>query len=128
MVTKKIILSITLSLFLIFTTTNIFAEIPPSIFTAIESSNTGELTKYLNSSVELSILDKDDVYSKQQASVILKDFFTKNKVKSFSIVHQGGKDGAQYAICKMGFVNGINYRIYFLVKDNLIHQFRITEE
>lgn len=108
------------------------AEVPPKIFEAIKTSNSDLLNSYLCSSIEMVILNKDDIFSKQQASVILKEFFTKNKVKTFSIMHQGGKDEAQYAICKIQDNNNNNYRVYFLVKleegKYLIHQLRIEEE
>ena len=129
---KKILILFVMCLGSIVYANNAFAKIPDEIFKAIENANIDELSKYLNSSVELVILDKDDVCSKQQSILILKNFFMKNKIKSFSIVHQGGKEEAQYAICKMEDTNGNNFRIYFLVKSSenklLIHQFRIEEQ
>ncbi|MDD2634160.1 MAG: DUF4783 domain-containing protein [Bacteroidales bacterium] len=107
-------------------------DIPPKIFDAMKVGNAVELSKHFNSSVELVILDKEDVYSKQQAEQILKGFFDKNKSKSFSLLHQGGKEGAQYAIGNLITANGKTYRVYFLVKESagkpLIHQMRIEEE
>ncbi len=107
-------------------------DIPPKIFDAMKVGNAIELSKHFNSSVELVILDKEDVYSKQQAEQILKSFFDKNKSKSFTLLHQGGKEGAQYAIGNLETVSGKIYRVYFLVKESggkpLIHQMRIEEE
>lgn len=107
-------------------------DIPPKIFDAMKVGNAAELAKHFNSSVELVILDKDDVYSKQQAEQILKSFFEKNKVKTFTLLHQGGKEGAQYAIGNLETVTGKIFRVYFLVKESggtpLIHQLRIEEE
>jgi hypothetical protein len=94
--------------------------------------NAAELAKHFNSSVELVILENEDVYSKQQAEQILKSFFEKNKVKSFTLLHQGGKEGAQYAIGNLETTSSKVYRVYFLVKESggqpLIHQMRIEEE
>lgn len=107
-------------------------NIPPKIFDAIKVGNATELAKYFNSSIELVVLNIDDVYSKQQAEKILKDFFDKNKVKNFNVLHQGGKESAQYAIGSLETVNGKTYRVYFLLKGSgsnlLIHQMRIEEE
>jgi len=107
-------------------------DIPPKIFDAMKVGNAVEIAKHFNSSVELVILDKEDVYSKQQAEQILKSFFEKNKIKNFSLLHQGGKEGAQYAIGNLETVSGKAYRVYFLVKESggkpLIHQMRIEEE
>lgn len=107
-------------------------DIPPKIFDAMKVGNAQELAKHFNSSVEIVILDKEDVYSKQQAEQILKSFFDKNKTKAFTLLHQGGKEGAQYAIGNLETVSGKTYRVYFLVKESggkpLIHQMRIEEE
>jgi hypothetical protein len=107
-------------------------DIPPKIFDAMKVGNAIELAKHFNSSVELVILDQDDVYSKQQAEQILKSFFEKNKVKTFTLLHQGGKEGAQYAIGNLETISGKIYRVYFHVKESagkpLIHQMRIEEE
>lgn len=107
-------------------------DIPPKIFDAMKVGNSTELTKYFNTTVELVILDKEDVYSKQQAEQILKNFFDKNRVKNFTLLHQGGKSGAQYAIGNLETEDGKTYRVYFLVKESggkpLVHQMRIEKE
>jgi len=111
---------------------SVFAEIPPQIFESLKIANIEQLSPFLSSSVELQILEKDDIYSKSQSTIIIKSFFDKITIKTFSILHQGGKEEAQYAICQIIDTNGKKYRIYFLVKEinkkTLIHQFRIEEE
>jgi len=105
-------------------------DITDGVSSAIKSGNSSELSKYFNSNVELSILDKEDVYSKVQAELILKDFFSKNQPILFSVLHKGGKDGSKFAIGNLKTNTGL-YRIYFLMKgtaDNLlIHQLRIEQ-
>ncbi len=121
---------------LLITWTGIFcavsaAVIPPRIFDSMKIGNAAELAKYFNSSVELVILDKEEIYSRQHAEQVVRNFFTNNKPKNFTILHQGGRDGAKYAIGKLETENK-SFRIYFLVKDDggkpLIHQLRIEEE
>ncbi|HPG74004.1 MAG TPA: DUF4783 domain-containing protein [Bacteroidales bacterium] len=106
-------------------------DIPVKIFQAMKLGNVDELSKYFNTSIELVVLDKEDVYSKQQAVQILKTFFSKYKVKNFTLLHQGGKEEAQYAIGTLETEQG-NFRVYFLVRQKgttaLIHQLRIEEE
>lgn len=106
-------------------------DIPDKIFQAMKVGNIDELSKYFNSSIELVVLDKEDVYSKQQAIQILKNFFVKYKVKNFTLLHQGGKEESQYAIGTLETDQG-KFRVYFLVKQkgaiSLIHQLRIEEE
>lgn len=106
-------------------------DIPLKIFDSMKVGNATELSKHFYSSVELVILDKEEIYSKQQAEQILKRFFASNKVTGFTILHQGGRDGAKYAIGNLVTANK-SFRVYFLVKDTdgkpLIHQLRIEEE
>lgn len=106
-------------------------DIPETIFAAMKVGNAEELSKHFNTSIELVILDQEDVYSKQQAEQIVRNFFLKHKVKSFRLLHQGGKEDAQYAIGTLETEKG-DFRVYFLVKqknDNaFIHQLRIELE
>ncbi|MBI5218452.1 MAG: DUF4783 domain-containing protein [Bacteroidia bacterium] len=109
------------------TTTNI----PEEIVTAIKTGNAKELAKFFNQNIELVIQNQEDVYSKAQAELIIKDFFSKNTPSDFTILHQGGKEGARYAIGSVKTANG-NFRIYFLLKmknyQPLIHQLKIEKE
>jgi hypothetical protein len=50
-------------------------RIPAGISIAFKAGNAAELSKYLNSTVELLLLDKEDFYKKNVAEAILKDFF-----------------------------------------------------
>lgn len=107
------------------------ADLPEPIAAAIKNGNATELTKYFNTNVDLSILDKQDIYSKTQAESLLKDFFSKNVPSNFRVIHQGGKDDAQYYVGRLTTSTG-NYRISILMKGQgkaaLIHQFRIEKE
>lgn len=65
----------------------------------IEAGNAKELVKNFSASVELNINGEEATYSRSQAEAVLKDFFTKNPPKSFSINHKGAsKGGLPYAI------------------------------
>ncbi|MBP5474594.1 MAG: DUF4783 domain-containing protein [Bacteroidales bacterium] len=122
-------------LLLFFVPTNISAQdqisIPDGISIAFKAGNATELTKYMNSTIELLLLDKEDFYKKNVAETVLKDFFNSNQTKDFVIRHQGARNNAQYAIGSLSTEKG-NYRIYFLLKNtngqSLIHQIRIEEE
>lgn len=106
-------------------------RIPSGISIAFKAGNAAELSKYLNSTVELLLLDKEDFYKKNVAEAILKDFFVSYPTKDFIIRHQGAKNDAQYAIGNLMTERG-NFRVYFLLKkvgeDLLIHQIRIETE
>lgn len=113
-------------------TTLAFSAIPPKVFDAMKVGNSTELAKYFNNSVEVAILETEAVYSRQQAEQVVRNFFDKNSPKNFTLLHQGGKSEAQYAIGTLEITNGKKFRVYFLVKEQsgtpLIHQLRIEEE
>jgi len=46
----------------------------------------------------LTTPDKSNSYSKSQAELVLRDFFSTNPVKSFEVVHKGENAGSQYCI------------------------------
>lgn len=65
---------------------------------ALRSGNAAELAKYFDDTVELTLPDKSDSYSKAQAQLIVKDFFSNNGVKGFELKHKGTSPGGNFAI------------------------------
>jgi hypothetical protein len=106
-------------------------KIPGGISIAFKAGNASELSKYINSTVQLLLLEKEDFYKKNVAETILKDFFTEYKIKDFVIIHQGGMNDAQYAIGNLKSEKG-NFRVSFFLKkvdqESLIHQIRIESD
>ena len=51
------------------------SKIPAGIAIAIKTGNAAELSKFMNSTIELLLLSKEDFYKKNSAETILKDFF-----------------------------------------------------
>lgn len=108
-----------------------FAQIPDEIVTSIQNGNDVGLAAFFNENVELVVETHDDVYSKSQAQQIVAEFFKSNKPKQFSIIHQGGKEDARYAIGSLTTATG-TFRVYFLLKNknnnSYIHQLRIEKQ
>ncbi|HOZ68601.1 MAG TPA: DUF4783 domain-containing protein [Chitinophagaceae bacterium] len=65
---------------------------------ALKSGNAAELARYLDDNVELTLPEKSDSYSKAQAQVIIKDFFSNNGVKGFELKHKGNSPSGNFAI------------------------------
>lgn len=84
---------------------------------AISTGDADALSQYFDQTVEVAVLDQEDVYDKAQAVSIVKDFFAKNQPKGFSQVHQGTSKGAdsQYCIGNMTTATG-TYRVYIYMK------------
>ena len=108
---------------------NVFAgDLPDGVVSALKSGNAKELAKYFNTNIDLTLIDKQDIYSKTQAEIILKEFFSKNTPTNFSVMHQGGKEGSKYVIGNLTTSTG-TYRVSLFLKnqDNaqVIQQLRI---
>jgi hypothetical protein len=107
------------------------SEIPRDIAIAFKVGSAEELARYFNNTIELVIIDKEDVYSKIQAQQIVDNFFVEHYPKSFEFIHQGGKEESKFAIGKLVTFNG-TFRVTLLIKEKnekaLIHQLRIETE
>jgi len=99
-------------------------EVPSEIITALNTGDAGQLSNYLNSNVELFIENKNDVFSKSQSTQIIADFFRKNRISSFQLLHKGNKDAASFVIGTLKTTSG-NFRVYILTRKNEIQQLRI---
>ncbi len=105
------------------------ADIADDVANAIRTGNAKEISKYFADNVDLKVLEQENIYSKAQAELILKDFFAKHPVKEFTIVHKSlPKNESQFAIGTLKTANG-NYRVHYLMKTatgaTTVTQFRI---
>jgi hypothetical protein len=107
-----------ISMLIVFVAIAAYADTFDDVAVAIKSANAKEVAKYFNSSVELTVLDNEGVYSKQQAEVILKNFFSQNPPRSVLINHRGSSaQGSKYAIATYECQKG-RYRAYIFMKDS----------
>jgi hypothetical protein len=99
---------------------------------AMKSGQTSGITKFFSSNVELTLLDNEGIYSKQQSEQMLKNFFAQHPPKNVNIQHKGSSaQGAKYAIITYEASNG-KFRTYIFMKDNgsglQVNEFRIERE
>ena len=127
--------SLRLSVMLMLLTFSLFAslDIFENISSSIRTGDAKQLSRFFNASVDLTILNKEEVYSKAQAEQIVKDFFGKNTPKSFTIIHNGlSKEGSKYAIGNLVTIQGVNYRTYLYIKQSggteFIQELRFEKE
>jgi hypothetical protein len=88
-----------------------FGQVPIGVKDALNSGNSQQLSKFFNKNIDLLIDEKEDVYSKAQAELILKDFFTKHHPDTFKVENEGFSEGMNYTIGKLITSNG-KFRIY----------------
>ena len=85
------------------------------VITAIKSGNASQLSKFFDNTIDITLPDKSNAYSKSQAELVLKDFFDNNVVKDFAIVHKGENAGAQFITGTLETRNG-EYRTTIYIK------------
>ncbi|MBK8362157.1 MAG: DUF4783 domain-containing protein [Bacteroidetes bacterium] len=100
---------------------------------AIRSGDAKQLSTYFGPTLDLTIINREDVYSKAQAEQVIKDFFSKNAPKSFTIIHKGSSpEGTQYAIGNLVSSSGKSYRTSFYFKSsggkNVLMELRFESE
>ena len=127
---KKIFIPFGSILLLLLLNSNLFCQIPNQIENGLKTGNAKMIASCFNDNIELVILDKENVCSKEQGEMILSDFFSKNRPTDFKLTHQGGTDSV-YGIGKMQTANA-NFRIYFMLKSfankPLLVQLRIEKD
>ncbi|MES2558774.1 MAG: DUF4783 domain-containing protein [Bacteroidota bacterium] len=120
------------TLFSCLLTVNVLADTFDDVVAAIKNANAKEVARFFNSSVELTVLNSEGVYSKQQAEIILKNFLAATPPKNVTIQHKGSSaQGSKYAIAVYECQQG-KYRAYIFMKDSgagmLIHELRFEKE
>ena len=87
-----------------------------TITQALGKGDTDALASMMDAEVELSILEDENLYSRDQARQKLATFFSANTPSGFSQMHQGSSksDNAEYCIGNLATSNGA-YRVYIYV-------------
>ena len=106
-----------IGIFLIIGLSSFINPISDEIATAIKTGDAKTIAKHFNKSVDLSIPENEGAFSKTQAELILKTFFSKNTPSDFKIVHNGdSKNNSHYSIGNLTTSKGI-FRTYILYKE-----------
>ena len=76
------------------------------IIAALKTGNSSQIARYFDNTVEITLPDKGNSYSRNQGEVVLRDFFTLHPVKGFEVLHKGENGGSQYCIGTLTTRNG----------------------
>jgi len=91
-------------------------DVLDDIAASIRLGSASSVAQYFDNNVDITILDKESVYSKAQAQMVIKDFFQKYPVTSFNLIHRGASaEGSLYGIGNLVTSSGV-FRIYYFVK------------
>ncbi|MBW6484071.1 MAG: DUF4783 domain-containing protein [Vicingaceae bacterium] len=103
-----------------------------NIAKALKTGNSAAIANFFNTTVDLTLPNNEGVFSKAQAEIILKTFFTNNKPTDFKPVHDGeSKNNTLYSIGNLTTSNGV-FRTYILYQEKgtnvVILELRIESE
>ncbi len=102
---------------IIFSASASFAKSPVAdIAQAFNSANADMVSSYFDSNIDLKILDNENIYSRQQARILLFNFVNDKKPNGFILKHEGGPENARFAIGELSAKDGV-YRVYYLLKE-----------
>lgn len=86
------------------------AQAPNDVFARIEAAirvgDVETLSRFFNASVQVTTPEVDQDFSAVQAKHVLKEFFDKNKVRSFALIHRGQSGDSYYAMGEYQSLNG----------------------
>ena len=103
-------------------------DITDDVANALKQGNASELVKHFAEKVSIKVLNQEDLLSKPQAQVLIEDFFSKHKVKSYQTSHTSIVNGDQQFITGALDTNTGKLRISILVRGSVISQFRIEND
>ncbi len=84
---------------------------------AIRVGNAQQVAKYFGQNVDLRLPGSEGIFSRSQAEIIFRNFFSKNPPVSFTVDQQGSsRDGSVYVIGTLKTKKGNTFRAYFYVK------------
>ncbi len=112
---KKTVLSLFAGLSVMLTAFAVQKNID-QVISALRTGNAAELAKYFDEAVDITLPDKSDSYSKAQAQLIVKDFFTNNSVQGFELRHKGDSPGGHYCSGTLRTATG-NFRTNVFMKN-----------
>ncbi len=100
---------------------------------AISTGDTEALSQYFDNAVEVAALDREDVFNREKATELVRQFFSKHQPKSFSQVHKGvsKSNDSQYCIGNL-YTRDATFRVYIYMKIEgnrlLIQELRFDRE
>lgn len=105
--------------------------VPEHLVDAIRKGDANRMSEWFHQSLEMTILEKDYMASKAQATRILESFFKNNPPSEFKISFEGTKEKSKYAIGSLKCTgNSFRINMFFMSSgnDRLIYYLSIEKE
>jgi hypothetical protein len=105
--------------------------VPDDLVKAIKAGDASRMSAYFHQSLEMTILEKDYVSSKNQATRIIENFFKNHKPTDFSITFYGTKEKSKYAIGSLKTADAtfrVNMFFLNMEDERLIYYLSIEKE
>ena len=86
------------------------------ILGAIKRGDALKVSRHFDNLVEITLNDRSNSYSRTQAEVVLKDFFSNHNVRSFTVIHRVNSNNGEYCVGTLS-TSGGEYRTTILFKN-----------
>ena len=129
---KKLILLVNFTL-VVFTVNAQNSHSPlEDMVNAIKNNRVGEMVKYFDNIVPITINNNQAIYSHNQAEVVLHDFFEKNNPKDFVVMDNGSPNNTSKFLIGSFATPVAKYNVYILMKmkdgNYLLQEIRLNKE
>lgn len=99
-----------------FAFSNVGGDIIEEISSSFQSGNTKEISEHFASTINLSILNDNNVYSKVQAEIILNSFLNAHEPRSAKIIHRlNNSTSYKHAVIELATNKG-NFRVSYSLR------------
>ena len=98
----------------------------------IKAGSAKELSNFLNQTIDVTIDNTVQTYSKTQAEFVFRDFFKQHPATEFTIIHQGSSKGGQPFAIGQYKSGSDTYRVFMKIKtvsnQQLVHEISFVKE
>ena len=101
-------------------------DVVDDIASCVKDADTKELSKFFSSTVSMTLLNDEGVYSRVQGEIVLREFFNRNTPTGVSIAHRlDGNPNFRYVVLNMETATDV-FRVSYKLT-NSDNTFKITE-
>ena len=108
------------------------ADVIDQVKETIKAGSAKELSNYLNQTIDVTIDNSVQTYSKAQAEFVFRDFFKQHPATEFNIIHQGSSKGGQPFAIGQYKSAADTYRVFMKIKTvnnkQLVHEISFVKE